>query len=77
MVRKSNQAFLDPFFDVESDPGLQFGVRARLTARFAIDNVQSAGGSTHYGLGVSGTTQSSRRVGGTGATNKGAGDGER
>ena len=46
MVRKSNQAFLDPFFDVESDSGLGFGVRARLTAHFAIGNVQLNGGST-------------------------------
>ena len=50
MVRKSNQAFLDPFFDVESDSGLLFGVRARLTARFAIDNLQVAGGSNFFGF---------------------------
>ena len=48
MVRKSNQAFLDPFFDVESDSGLGFGVRARLTAHFAIRNLQVARGSTYF-----------------------------
>ena len=48
MVRKSNQALLHPFFDVESDSGLGFGVRARLTARFTIANLQSARGSNRF-----------------------------